>query len=57
MLFDVGWFSVDQGRIAQHNAAAEISAAAFLGKSNQITTQRCPLTEVRTFFKDNPGWE
>ena len=42
------------GRLAQHNAAPEISVAAFIGKSDQSASKRSAWDIVRTFFKANP---
>jgi hypothetical protein len=58
---------VDQGSFAQHNAAPEISGAAFVGETRLHPTQCSGEDEIRTresllaalidFFKDNPAWE
>jgi len=50
-------YLVDSGRVAQTNAATEISAAAFFGKLDQNHIMLPLLAEIRSFFKDNPTWE
>jgi hypothetical protein len=51
------FFFVNYGRLAQHTAALEVSAAVFAGESSTIETMRSLRDEVRMFFKDNPAWE
>ena len=58
---------VDQGSFGHHNAATEISAAAFLGETrlypfewsdtDQVRANESLLTALKAFFKDNPGWD
>jgi hypothetical protein len=58
---------LDQGSVAQPNAAPEFSGAALVGKSHLYPTKWSGHVDVRTedslvtalmeFFKDNPTWE
>jgi hypothetical protein len=52
---------LDSGRFAQPDKRAAVTAARLVGESGpnfaDFVMQRSLLDEVRTFFKDNPGWE
>jgi hypothetical protein len=60
-------FPVDQGHVAQPNAAPDISVAAFAGKpvpspqpaecSVPRSDRQALLSLVKSFFKDNPDWK
>jgi DNA invertase Pin-like site-specific DNA recombinase len=45
---------VNQGHVAQPNAATEISAAAFFGKPDHDVQMRSVWNRLRAFFTDNP---
>jgi hypothetical protein len=48
---------VNQGRLAQHNAAPFFRDAAFAGETDHNFQQRSVWDSLRQFFTDHPGWK